>query len=424
MWIAGGCFLVLLAGALTIPAPAPTAVAPPQERAVPLLEAEVERRQQLRIFEEIQLLGPRLARHSVTISGPEPMAALPSDLTPPAPRLDPAGYGLIISADGEILTSAAAVRGREVVPIDLFDRRRVDAQVVAFDPDADLVLLQSDQVPRSDAAPWATTPPTAGMLAVGVSHAGGQIAVAPVFVMAAPDAERRVRTTNADLVPGTPLFTTAGEVFAIAAGEGDTSAAIIASAVARLRERIAGGQARRGALGLTFQPIDGVLLKVFPDRGVLIADVAPYGPADEAGLQPGDVITAIGETDIRTPGEAQQAIAALQPQSRVEISVTRGRKPVTITATASSALGLRVRQTPRGQTKSSVDDAPEARTVLDEDRRHAADVLAQSHIISVNGVRVVTSDQARTELQRARAPIVLYVEDERGRFFRVLERPE
>jgi S1-C subfamily serine protease len=425
LWIAVASVLVLAAGVLTLPAPAPSGVGAPEERAAPLLEAEVERRQQLRIFEEIQQLGPRLARHSVTIPGTPQTAALPSDLTPPTPRIDPSGHGLIISADGEILTASAAVRGREVLPVELIDGRRIDARVVAFDPDADLVLLQSPDVPRTDAAPWATTPPTAGMLSVAVSHAAGQVAVAPVFVMAAPDADRRVRTTNADLSPGTPLFTTAGEVFAIAAGNGDTSAAIIASAVARLRERVASGQARRGALGLTFQPIDGALRAAFPTAGVLIADVAPYGAADEAGLRAGDVLTAMGDTEVTTPDVAQQAIAALQPGSRVDVHVIRARQTMTVPVTMSSALGLRVRQTPGGAWRDTVGEAPAAFTVFDEATRAIADVLPQSRIISINGERVRTSEEAREAFGRARrSPIVLYLEDERGRFFRAVERPE
>jgi S1-C subfamily serine protease len=418
MWIAVGGTLLLIAGVLTRPVPVASTVAPAQERAAPFLEAEVERRQQLRIFEEIQLLGPRLARHSVTIPPAARVAPLPSDLTPPTPRVDPIGHGLIISADGEVLTSAAALRGRDVLDVELFDGRRVNAQVVAFDPDADLVLLRSDQVPRADAAPWATTPPRAGMLAVAVSHAAGQVAVAPVFVMAAPDAARRVRLTAADLSPGTPLFTTAGEVFAIASGRDDQSAALIAPAVARLRERIAGGQARRGALGLTFQPREGELANVFPD-GVLVADVLPYGPADEAGVQPGDVITAIGQSNVATPEAAQQAISALSPHGMVTLQLDRDGKRVTVDATASSALTLRVRQAPR----AGIANGAEARLLFDADARRASDLLDDSRILAVNGSRITSTDEARALLRRARGPLVLYIEDGRGRFFRVVERP-
>jgi hypothetical protein len=337
---------------------------------------------------------------------------------PPSPRVEPSGHGLIISADGELLTAAGALRGRESLQVQLFEGRLAEARVIAFDPDADLVLLQSPALPRTDAAPWATTPPTAGMLAVAVSHVGPRVAVAPVFVMAAPDADRRVRTTSGDLLPGTPLYTTAGEVFAIAAGDGDPSAALIAPAVARLRERIASGQARRGAIGVTFQPLDGLLLAAFKGDGVLVADVAPYGPADDAGIEPGDLVTAVGDTDVRSPDAARQAIAALAPQSTVTIQLLRAGKPLALEMTSSSALGLRIRQAPRVQEEP----APDAHSVLDPASRARADLRPHSRVLAINNTRVATTAEARTVLSRARQPLlVLYVEDERGRFFVALE---
>ncbi len=417
LWIAVGCALVLVAGALTIPAPAPSTVVPPQERAMPLLEQEVQRREQLRIFGELQQLGPRLARHSVMIPALSRTPGLPSDMAPPAPRADPAGHGLIVSADGEVLTSAAALRGRESLQIELFDGARAEARVIAFDPDTDLVLLVANPVPRSDAAPWATEPPPAGMLAVAVAHAGGHVAVAPVFVTAAPDAERRIRTTTADLAPGTPLFTVAGEVFAVAVGGSDPSAVLVASAVGRLRDRIASGQARRGALGLTFQPMDEHLLKVYSSPGVLVADVVPQGPADDAGVRPGDFITAIGAAAVTSIDEVQRLIAQLTPGAPVRLQLLRNFRPLAIDVAATSALGLRVRQLAR-----SPSAGPQALTLLSADEQAAADLLPRSRILLINGLAVASADDARTQLQRARSPIVLYVEDERGRFFRVLER--
>jgi S1-C subfamily serine protease len=418
LWIAAGSALVLLIGALTIPTPAPSTVVPPQERAMPLLEQEVQRREQLRIFGELQQLGPRLARHSVMIPAVAPTPGLPSDMAPRAPRVDPAGHGLIVSEDGEVLTSAAALLGRESLQIELFDGGRAEARVIAFDPDTDLVLLGANPVPGADAAPWASEPPPAGMLAIAVAHAAGHVAVAPVFVTAAPDAERRIRTTTADLAPGTPLFTVAGEVFAVAVGGNDPSAVLVAAAVNRLRDRIASGQARRGALGLTFQPMDETLRKVYSSPGVLVADVTPHGPADDAGVRAGDFITALGDAAVSSIDEVRQVIAQLEPQVPVRLQLLRDRRPLEIDVVATSALGLRVRQIARAASAN----APQALTLFSADEQAAAGLLPRSRILMINGQVVASAEAARTQLRRARAPVVLYVEDERGRFFRVLER--
>jgi S1-C subfamily serine protease len=415
--IAAGCALVLLAGALTIPAPPPTAVAVPQERATPLLEQEVQRREQLRIFGELQQLGPRLARHSVTIPTTSATPGFPSDVAPPAPRVDPAGHGLVVSADGEVLTSAVALGGRESLQIELMGGSLAQAQVIAFDPETDLVLLRAEPVPSTDAAPWAAEPPAPGMLTVAVAHTAGHVAVAPVFVTAAPDADGRIRTTTAQLAPGTPLFTVAGEVFAVAVGGDDPSAVLVAAAVARLHDRIAAGQARRGALGLTFQPIEGALAKIFPSPGVLVAEIARHGPADDAGIVPGDLITGIGETDVASIDEIQPVIANLELEAPVTVRVTRAGKPLAIEVVATSALGLRVRQLPR----PTVSDAPQALSLFDAERQAAADLLPRSRVLAINGQSVGTADEARARLRRALSPILLYIEDERGRSFRVLE---
>ena len=416
--IAVGCAGVIAVGLLTLPAPMPTAVAPPEERATPLLEAEVQRREQLRMFGELQPLGPQLARHSVTIPAIAPPPGLPADVSPPTRRVGPAGHGLIVSAEGEILTSSAALQGRETLPVQLIDGTTAEARVIAFDPQTDLVLLVAAPIPRTDAAPWATEPPPPGMLAVAVAHDAGQVAVAPVFVTAAPDAERRIRTTTAELAPGTPIFTISGEVFAVVPSADEPSAVLVAPAMSRLRDRIASGQARRGALGVTFQPVEGDLAKIYPGVGVLLADVAIRGPADDADLLPGDFITAIGGTAVSSIDEAQQVIAELKPESPVTVELIRDGEPLTIEVLATSALGMRVRQSPR----PPVTDAPEARALLDEDELAPNGLQGRSRILAIDGVPVVDTATARAQLRRARPPVLLYIENERGRMFRVLER--
>lgn len=419
LWIAAGCALALTLGVLTRPAPAPEAVAPSPERATPLLEEQVQRREQLRLFGGLQELGPRLARHSVTIAPMPTAGAMPSDVAPLVPRVEPAGHGLLVSADGEVLTTAAALGGREVIDVGLASGRTIEARVVAFDPTSDLVLLQAREAPRTDAAPWAMVPPPGGMLAIAVAHARGHVAVTPVFVTGTAEAEGRIRITALDLLPGTPLYTVDGEVFAVAAGDGDPSAVLVATAVTRLRERIATGQGRRGALGLTFQPLDDRLAEIYPDPGALVADVVAYAPADEAGIAPGDVIVAVGETSVTDVEEARAAIARLAPNTTVTITLSRNGKPRRVEATAASALALRAR--PSGP--ADVHEAPDARTLFDPDVREATGLAPNSRILAIAGRPVRTAAAARAELGRARTPVLLYVEADGMRFFRVLERP-
>lgn len=416
VWIAAIGAAILAVGVLTRP-PATPGVEPVQEVTAPLLGEEVQRREQLRLFGELQQRGPAMARHSVTVPAVERPDGLPSDVAPPPPRTDPAGHGLIISVAGEVLTTAAAIGGRETLEVELSNAGRATARVTAYDPDTDLVLLTTTGVPGTDAAPWAMEPPPAGMLAMAVTHASGHAAVVPVFVSTGADADRRIRTTTADLITGTPLFTVDGEVFAIAAGDDDPSAILVAPAMQRLRERIASGQSRRGALGLTFQEREGPLAEAFPGDGVLIADVALNGPADDAGVLPGDVLTAIGDIPMTTIDETRAVIAALAPDSEVTLQVSRARKPVLLTARTTSALGLRVRQVPRRPD----DDAVEARRLFADAALAASDLRRNSRVLSIAGRRVASIAEARAALPRAGGAVLLYVEDDRGRFFRAVE---
>jgi S1-C subfamily serine protease len=338
LWIAAACLIVLLLGVLTLPpapaSPAAPTVAPVEERPAPLLDQEVQRREQVRLFSELQQLGPRLARHSVTIPAPEGPPPLPSDLTPPTPRLELAGHGLILSSDGDVLTTADALHGRELLPIVLVTGQQVTAYVVAFDPDTDLVLLHAEGLRLLEPPPLAPTPPAAGLLTVAVSHTSGEPAVTPVFITSGAPSGGRIRTTVAQLLPGTPIFTVDGDAIAIAAGGADASAILASPGVTSLRERIARGQSRRAVLGLSFD-------------GNGIAELIANGPADAAGLQVGDVLTAIGDTEIASAEEALAAIAALTPATPVPVRVVRGRKTITIEVTPTSALSLRTRITGR-----------------------------------------------------------------------------
>jgi hypothetical protein len=89
-------------------------------------------------------------------------------------------------------------------------------------------------------------------------------------------------------------------------------------------------------------------------------------------------------------------------------------------AIVSSALTLRVRQLSRPHLTAP---APDARLVLDADRRRTAALPPGARILAIDGRRVETTDEARTILRRARPPTMLYVEDARGRYFYALEAP-
>jgi S1-C subfamily serine protease len=73
-----------------------------------------------------------------------------------------------------------------------------------------------------------------------------------------------------------------------------------------------------------------------PAGGVMVVDVVPGSPADGAGLQPGDVITQVGNRSVQAPTDLESALAGMHPGQRVEIQYERGPIPYTTRATLSA----------------------------------------------------------------------------------------
>jgi putative serine protease PepD len=77
----------------------------------------------------------------------------------------------------------------------------------------------------------------------------------------------------------------------------------------------------------------GVQLESLPVDRVLITAVVPGGPADLAGLGPGDVITQINNRPVAAPGDVSADIAGLRPGEKVVIQIRRGAAVYTTQAT-------------------------------------------------------------------------------------------
>jgi S1-C subfamily serine protease len=67
--------------------------------------------------------------------------------------------------------------------------------------------------------------------------------------------------------------------------------------------------------------------------GVLITGVLQNGPASTAGLQPGDVVTRVGDLAVTSTGELLRAVASLKPKSKVAVTVLRSGKSLTLNVT-------------------------------------------------------------------------------------------
>src|SRR5690606_29981909 len=226
------------------------------------------------------------------------------------------GSGFIVDPNGVILTNAHVVRDAKDVTVKLTDRREFRAKVLGSDPKTDVAVLKIDAknlpvVPLGSArdlkvGEW--------VLAIG-SPFGFENSVTAGVVSAKgrslpDDGFVPFIQTDVAVNPGNsggPLFNTRGEVvginsqiFSRTGGYQGLSFAIPIDVAPRVRDQIAAtGKVSHARLGVSIQEVNQTLadsFKLDKPEGALVANVEKGGPADKAGLQPGDVIRKVNGT--------------------------------------------------------------------------------------------------------------------------------
>ena len=330
--------LVLAAGVMLAPEPAPAAMPVSQERTAPLLEEEVQRREPIRVFRGLQDLARRVAQHGVAIPGgarPEILADVPRR---PAGNALP-GFGIVTETGQTVLTHVSALDGRREFPVHAADGTAHAAQVIAHEASTGLTLLTIPGAALMPAILSLARPAPGSLAAASGPWAGGHV-VAPVFVTSAGDGVYAVGALDAAVPAGIPIYDLDGGAFAIASGSAGVAFAI-AESVGRLRARVSAGRAFDSSIGVglglrpasppTAPPATG------GGVGVLVARVEPDEPAGEAGLAVGDLLTDVGDTQVDSPEAARAAIWSLTPGTPATLRVRRNSRSRTVTVVPQAA---------------------------------------------------------------------------------------
>jgi serine protease Do len=297
---------------------------------------------------------------------------------PPGPRERMSlGSGFVISDDGYIVTNNHVVEGADSVVVRLIDRREYDAEVIGTDPRSDLALLriEAEDLPvlRLDedddlaVGEW--------VLAIG-SPFGLDYSVTAGIVSAMGRSLPTERNenyvpfiqTDVAINPGNsggPLFNLDGEVVGVnsqiytrSGGSIGLSFAIPVSVVRNVVEQLkAEGRVIRGWLGVTIQDVDRNLAESFDlerPMGALVAQVAPGSPAEDAGIEPGDVIITFDGETIDTSADLPHVVGLLRPGVEVDAVVVRNGRRKTL---AVEVGGLDADDDPRVATAGSDGDS-------------------------------------------------------------------
>jgi len=255
-----------------------------------------------------------------------------------------AGTGIIITADGEVLTNAHVVRGADTVRVRLEgEAQSREATIVGSDGVNDLALLKirgASGLPTAELG--VSSAVKVGDDVVAVGNALG-LQGEPTVTKGIVSATDRTLDTLTGLIQhdaainpgnsGGPLLNRSGQVIAIntaTAGQGTgIGFAIPIDHAKTVIERLRRGETAPpvGWLGVqTTDPDDG-------SRGALIVAVVNGEPADAAGLQQGDLITAVDGTPVTGAGDLGGIVRDHQPGQRSAITVTRNGQSRTFQVT-------------------------------------------------------------------------------------------
>jgi serine protease DegQ len=261
------------------------------------------------------------------------------------------GSGVIVSADGLILTNNHVISSADQIEVALSDGSKSSATVVGTDPETDIAVLKID---RKD-LPAITFSNSEQMkvgdvvLAIGNPFGVGQT-VTQGIISALGRNHLGINTfenfiqTDASINPGNSggaLIDTNGNLIGINSaiysrngGSMGIGFAIPVSIAQQVMEQItSSGSVTRGWIGIEAQDITPELAESFNLKninGSLIAGVLLDSPADRAGLRPGDILTAINKKPVTDSQSMLNIIALLKPREKATLSILRTGKKVDI----------------------------------------------------------------------------------------------
>ncbi len=312
------------------------------------------------VVQVVNAVGPAVVRIDSTRrvqnqdgSPLEDMFGLPA---PGAPRERVArgtGSGFIFDAKGLILTNAHVVDQADTVTVLLKDGRQLKGKVLGEDTLTDVAVVQVDAKGLPAAQLGESKQLQPGEWAIAIGNPLGLDNTVTMGIISATGrsgsdigiSDRRVRyiQTDAAINPGNsggPLLNASGQVIGvntaiIQGAQGLGFAIPIDSAQLIARQLAKTGKVEHAYLGVQMADITPELrerlqqtekLKVPAENGVLVVQVIPKSPADQAGLVAGDLIVTINSQSILKTDEVQQAVEALRPGAAVALQIRREQK--------------------------------------------------------------------------------------------------
>ncbi len=272
------------------------------------------------------------------------------------------GSGVIVSADGYILTNNHVVEGADEIEVILNDSRRAIAKVIGTDPDSDLAILKItlDKLPAIVLGNSDTLQVGDQVLAIGNPFGVGQTVTSGI-VSALNKNQLGINTfenfiqTDAAINPGNSggaLVDVNGNlqgintaIYSRSGGSLGIGFAIPVSTAKQVMEGIVkDGVVTRGWIGVEPQDLSPELAVTFGIKnstkngealqGVIITGVLQGAPAAKAGIVPGDIIVSIAGKPIHNVSEMLTQVAMIKPGNSEKFGIIRKESPLELTVSA------------------------------------------------------------------------------------------
>ncbi|MGA8478891.1 MAG: Do family serine endopeptidase [Chthoniobacterales bacterium] len=371
----------------------------------------------------VQRVAPSVVKVFVTSSAPETQLSLPhldffrhffgeGQLNLGHPPYQPEhalGSGVIVSADGYILTNNRVVKNAREIQVALNDGRTFTAKIVGTDSQTDVALLKvrADNLPELTLADSDKSNIGDVVLAIGNPFGIGQTVTAGIVSakhrVTAGDTDEDFIQTDAAINPGNSggaLVDTEGRLIGINAeilsrsGGNQGIGFAVPSNLCRwvMESLVRKGQVDRGFLGIDIQNLTPGLAQAFKagtTNGALVSGVTPGSPADAAGLKSADVIIEFDGRPVADANQLKLRVAETDPGTTVMVKAKHNGEPNTFNVTLKQSTENETANANAPKSNSNDQDALHGVVVADLDQQ----ARAQLNIpVNVRGALVTEVD--------------------------------
>jgi len=260
-------------------------------------------------------------------------------------KAEASGSGFFISSDGYIVTNNHVVEHADDIKVVLTDKRELPAKVIGRDEATDLAVIKVEGSNFPFVNFENSAKPRVGDWVIAIGNPFGLGGTATAGIVSAYG--RDIGDSFVDFIQidapinrgnsGGPTFDVYGRVigvnsaiFSPSGGSVGIGFAIPSDVVDQItKQLISGGKITRGYLGATIQNVTPELadsMGISGRKGALVADLVPGGPAQKAGVLPGDVVEALNGHDVGSSTELTRMVAQSHSGDILHLSILRDGK--------------------------------------------------------------------------------------------------